>query len=154
MTPYLKLLAPLAGLCAASGCANLPEQPAGDWLEVPLAENTWWEQGSDYREAAYSIPLASGEALEHKITMQADDIVVYTWTVAMADPSLLTAEFHGHTERVGEEPGTVMFYKVHQDGRESGALRAPFTGIHGWYFNNQSDEDIVVELRVAGFFAD
>ena len=153
MSPYLKPLVLLLSLSALAGCANLAE-PAGDWLEVPLTENTWWEQEAGYREAEYSIPLAAGDALEHKIMMREGDMVVYEWSVAMADASLLTAEFHGHTERVGEAPGTVMFYKIHQDGRESGALSAPFTGIHGWYFNNSSDEDIVVQLKVSGFFSD
>ncbi len=35
-----------------------------------------------------------------------------------------------------------------------GALRAPFTGIHGWYLNNQSTEDVVVRLKVAGHYTD
>lgn len=153
MIPTLKRLAPVLSLLAVAGCASLAE-PQGDWLEVPLTEHTWWEQDSGYREAEYSISLAAGEALEHKLTMQEGDMVVYAWTVAMADAELLAVEFHGHTEQVDAEPGTVMFYKIHQNGRESGALRAPFTGIHGWYFNNQSNEDIVVELRVAGFFSD
>lgn len=58
----------------------------------------------------------------------------------MANPELLTAEFHGHTERVGHTPGTVMFYKIHTDGKESGSLKAPLTGIHGGYLNNESAE--------------
>ena len=71
---------------------------------------------------------------------------------AKAAPDKLTSEFHGHTERVGNAPGTLMYYKIHSDGRESGTLRAPFTGIHGWYLNNTSDDDIVVWLKVAGVY--
>lgn len=152
MKPWIKPLL-LASLVALEGCASLAE-PAGDWVDVPLTPNTWWEQGAGYREAQYSIPLASGEALEHKITMAEGAMVVYEWTTELGEDALLTAEFHGHTERVGEAPGTVMFYVIHEEGRESGALRAPFEGIHGWYFHNQGDADIVVELRVAGFFSD
>jgi len=33
-------------------------------------------------------------------------------------------------------------------------LTAPFSGIHGWYLNNQSTEDIVVVLNVAGFYSE
>lgn len=123
---------------------------------MPLSPNTWWEAdaATPYREAEYRIPLAAGEALEHMLTLQQGAMLTYHWQTDMADPALLTAEFHGHTERVGEAPGTVMFYKMHQSDREAGTLRAPFSGVHGWYFNNESSEDIEIVLRAAGFFTD
>ena len=126
-----------------------------EWVDVPLSDNTWWEQGSGtWQEGDYEIPLAAGEALEYKVGMNEGAMIVYSWTVEMEDPSLLGVEFHGHTEPVAGAPGTVMFYKVHSEGRESGTLRAPFTGIHGWYLNNQSEQDIVVRLQVAGFYTE
>lgn len=149
-----KLLLALCSSLLLPGCAQLPPEPATDWIDVPLTDHTWWEAETPWYEAEYRIPVAAGAALEHKITMDEGDMVVYQWTVAMSDASQLTAEFHGHTERVGDAPGTVMFYKIHQDGKEAGTLKAPFSGIHGWYFNNQSTEDIEVVLKVAGFFRD
>jgi hypothetical protein len=152
----IKALAVLsAAAIVLGGCASAP--PAGtDWIDVPLSPNTWWgaDAPTPYREAEYRIPLAAGEALEHMLTLQQGAFVSYSWDVAMDQPGLLTAEFHGHTERAGTEPGTVMFYKIHQDGRESGTLRAPFSGVHGWYFNNESNQDIEIVLRAAGFFTD
>jgi hypothetical protein len=29
---------------------------------------------------------------------------------------------------------------------------APFDGIHGWYFQNQSDKKVVVHLKLSGFY--
>jgi hypothetical protein len=149
----------LLGVLLASGCAAVrlvPDEtaatPPPEWIDAPLSPETWWEQSAAWNSGVVEIPLAAGVALEHMLTMNAGDMVVYEWTVAMDDPSLLTAEFHGHTERVGSEPGTVMFYKMHKDGKESGTLRAPFTGVHGWYLNNESDQDIVVRLQVAGYY--
>jgi len=143
------------------GCAAVAEQsgdtaatPPPEWIDVPLSPETWWQQTAAWKTGVHEIPLAAGVALEHMLTMNAGDMVIYDWTVAMDDPSLLTAEFHGHTERVGTEPGTVMFYKMHTDGKESGTLRAPFTGVHGWYLNNESDQDIVVRLHVAGYYTE
>ncbi|HHX82428.1 MAG TPA: hypothetical protein GX696_05540, partial [Pseudomonadaceae bacterium] len=91
---------------------------------------------------------------EHKLVMQEGSTVVYEWSVEMDDPAELMVEFHGHTEREGDAPGLLMFYKIHQAGEEAGTLQAPFTGIHGWYFNNTSAEDIEIQLSVAGFFTD
>ncbi|HWK53726.1 MAG TPA: hypothetical protein VNR18_05105 [Hyphomicrobiales bacterium] len=124
-----------------------------EWVDVPLSAETWWEQGNaEFRQGEYAIDVPAGSALEYKLGLQEGAMITYSWTVAMDDPSLLGVEFHGHTEPVPDEPGTVMFYKVHQEGRESGALRAPFSGIHGWYLDNQSEQDVVVRLKVAGFY--
>ena len=45
-----------------------------------------------------------------------------------------------------------MFYKVGRNESSEGHLVAPFDGIHGWYFNNEGEQDIVVDLRVVGFY--
>jgi len=34
----------------------------------------------------------------------------------------------------------------------SGALVAPFEGVHGWYFQNQSDKPQTVHLKISGFY--
>lgn len=134
-------------------CASTPPA-SSDWNEVPLSPNTWWEGAAPYREAEYRIPLAAGEALEHMLTLQEGGLVVYEWQVDMSEPALLASEFHGHTERVGEAPGTLMFYRIKEGASDAGSLKAPFTGTHGWYFNNQSGQDIEIVLKAAGFFAD
>ncbi|MGQ9427106.1 hypothetical protein ACXYTJ_14880 [Gilvimarinus sp. F26214L] len=123
----------------------------GDWIDVPLADHTYYESERSYQESEYEILVLNQSAREFKLALNEGDSIVYEWSVEMDKPELLTAEFHGHTDRVGEEPGTVMFYKIHTDGREQGALVAPFDGIHGWYLKNDSDQDIHIKLRVAGY---
>jgi hypothetical protein len=134
-------------------CAQLPE-PVNGWIDIPLTENTFSESTVTYKSGRYEIPLYAYEALEYKLGILEGDTVTYSWTVDMQDPELLEVEFHGHTDRVNDEPGLLMFYKIHNEGEESGTLTAPFSGIHGWYLNNQSDEDIVVVLNVAGFYTE
>ena len=141
----------VVGGCAAAG---IVAAAAPEWIDAPLSPETWWEQDAAWKTEVYEIPLAAGKALEHMLRLNEGDMIVYNWTVDMDAPEQLTAEFHGHTERTGTEPGTVMFYSKHTNGRESGGLRAPFTGVHGWYLNNASAQDIVVRLEVAGYFSD
>ena len=130
----------------------LPEAVNG-WIEYPLADNTFAESTVPFQHGRYQIPVAAGEALEYKLRILEGDTVVYRWTVDMQLPALLNVEFHGHTHREPGEDGLLMFYKIHNEGRESGRLTAPFTGIHGWYLHNQTAENIVVELEVAGFYS-
>ena len=143
----------LLSLTFLVSCAQTPTAVNG-WIDIPLSENTYAQSSTDYKSGTYEIPVASGEALEYKLNIMEGDSVSYEWTVEMQDSELLEVEFHGHTDRVGEEPGLRMFYSIHKDGRESGTLTAPFSGIHGWYLNNTSEEDVVVVLNVAGFYTE
>lgn len=147
---YLFLLFPMAIL---TSCAQLPA-PVNGWIDIPLSEDTFSQSEVAFKTATYEIPLYPYEALEYKLGILEGDTVTYEWSVVMSNPELLEVEFHGHTDRVGDEPGLLMYYKIHNEGKESGTLKAPFSGIHGWYLNNQSDEDIVITLNVSGFYTE
>src|SRR5262249_54747130 len=90
--------------------------------------------------------------LEYKIQMKAGATVVYSWEVlSIVSPEAFYTEFHGHTEPQGGQ-GDLMFYDKSTGAKASGALIAPWEGIHGWYWQNQSDARVVVRLRMAGFY--
>lgn len=138
----------LGGVALASGVAS-----QSDWNELPLAEGVFREHATDYRTDVIDIPLARGGELEYKLGMKEGDSIVYRWdAVDLADADELYAEFQGHTERTGDAPGDLMFYRKAAGDTERGALVAPFTGIHGWYLRNDSEDPIVVRLQVAGFY--
>lgn len=139
----------LALVAVVAGCGK---KETGDWITVPLTKNTFYESKREFSVQQFEILVLNQSALEFKLDINGGDVITYAWTVDMEQPELLTVEFHGHTEREGNEPGTVMFYKVHKGAEEQGALVAPFSGIHGWYLKNDSDQDIYVQLQVAGFF--
>lgn len=148
----IALISLLTG-CATIGDSQSDPAIAQDWIEVPLSSGTFREYNEGYREDVIDIPLDAYGELEYKLAMQEGDSIVYSWEVVeMEEPELLYSEFHGHTERVGDAPGTLMYYRKASGGTESGSLVAPFTGIHGWYLLNDSEEPIVVRLEVAGFY--
>ena len=124
-----------------------------EWQDMPLTDGTFSDAGAEFKQGDYEIMVRSGSALEFKVGMQAQDYIVYTWSAAMSDPAMMDVEFHGHTEPV-DGKGNLMFYKIHNEGRGSGTLKAPFTGIHGWYLNNRSEEDILVKMTISGFYED
>lgn len=142
-----------SGSVALAQQAAPPAPPPTDWIEVALPAGVFREHGGDYRSDVIDIPIRAGGELEYKLDMREGDSIVYRWNaVEMSEPRLLYSEFHGHTERVGGSPGTLMFYRKANGGEERGALVAPFTGIHGWYLKNESTAPIVVRLHVAGFY--
>ena len=143
---------------AATGLLLLTATPNAqdggpEWIDVPLSENTYREHERAMRQDKIEIPLGAFDELEYKLGMEEGDAIVYSWRVeGIDDPEFLFAEFHGHTEPVPGEPGTVMFYRRAEGGTENGALTAPFSGIHGWFLQNRSTRAIVVHLEVAGFY--
>jgi hypothetical protein len=153
---YLALVISGALLVACSqnseqAAAPSPAEPLA-WIDLPLSENTWWPADRAFRTGTYQIVLDAFAGLEFKLGMNAGDMIVYEWSAGDIEPEMLLSEFHGHTEREGDEPGNLMFYSNHTNGNERGTLLAPFSGIHGWYLKNNRLEEIVVTLRVAGFY--
>lgn len=150
----LKLTCTATLAILGSAMVGCRETEPVDWIEVPLAEHTYFAGTSPYREDSYEILVLRQSAIEFKLGQNGGDAITYNWELTTGDPELLHVEFHGHTHRVGDAPGTVMFYKIHSDGKENGTLVAPFDGIHGWYLDNQSTEDMMITLRVSGSYFD
>ena len=97
-------------------------------------------------------PVPAGKGLEYKLTMKKGETLVYNIRYgALADPTKMISEFHGHTRQV-DGVGDLMFYSKTGGSPQSGAFTAPWDGIHGWYLKNESPTDVVVTLELAGFY--
>ena len=138
----------IVGIALLAGCQSEPVK----WIEIPLAERTFFDSAKDMHRGHYQVEVAAGESLEYMLQMNRGDTIIYRWTNQADDPKPLVTEFHGHTIRDGDKPGTVMIYKTDSAAESQGSLAAPFDGIHGWYFNNESDNDIVLDIEIVGFY--
>jgi hypothetical protein len=101
------------------------------------------------------LPPEEKNELEYKVKMSPGATLTYSWNVTgdEAHPEWFYYDFHGESKAA--EPGgktTVMEYKQATGLNSSGALVAPFEGIHGWYFQNQSDKPQTVHLKISGFY--
>jgi hypothetical protein len=47
---------------------------------------------------------------------------------------------------------TVATYKQATGTSANGALTAPFDGLYGWFFQNQSINPVVVRVKISGFY--
>lgn len=124
-----------------------------EWIDVPLAENVFFDLQAEYRTETIEIPVFANSDLEYMLDMKIGHAVSYSWEAEdLNDPEKLLAEFHGHTIRESEAPGDVMFYKQGRAESSAGYLVAPFDGVHGWYLSNETNEDILVTLSLSGFY--
>lgn len=111
-----------------------------------------------FRTDVIDIPLHSGEDpaggadVEYKVHLKKGGSYIYSWSVGGIDnPEEFYTEFHGHTVEAGKAM-TVAFYRKATGTSDNGVLTAPFDGVHGWLFQNQSIKPVTVHLRLAGFY--
>jgi hypothetical protein len=127
------------------------------WNEIPAPtgkEALSRTYPARYRTDAIDVPIKANKgALEYMIQMKAGDTVVYSWEVlGSSNPQSFHTEFHGHTETTPGQAGDLMFYEKAAGASANGALIAPFVGIHGWYWQNDSEAPVTVRLHMAGFY--
>ena len=113
--------------------------------------------GRPFRSDAVEITLPPDEMneLEYKVKMRPGETLTYSWSVSgdEAHPEWFYYDFHGESRpSTPDVKATVMEYKQSTGLVSSGALVAPFEGVHGWYFQNQSDKPLVVHLKLSGFY--
>src|SRR5258705_2818148 len=113
------------------------------WNEIPAPtgkEALARTYPAGYRTDVVDVPIRGNNGeLEYMIQMKAGGTVVYSWeVVGIGNPQSFHTEFHGHTEAAPGQPGDLMFYEKGAGSKASGALIAPWQGIHGWDWRTKS----------------
>jgi hypothetical protein len=99
-----------------------------------------------YKVDSRQFQLAPAEGMEFKYHIEKDGGLLYTWTATAP------VEFEFHGEPAGAKPGTYESYELSAGDRGAGNFTAPFTGIHGWYWENKGTSPVTVTLTSAGFY--
>lgn len=102
------------------------------------------------RSQSKTIQLQPGQATEIKAVLDAGQVLLYAWQAASGE---VYTDFHGHEPDAGDDAW--VRYEEQQSGeRGNGSLVAPFSGEHGWYWLNISEQPIDIVLNVSGYYAD
>lgn len=86
------------------------------------------------------------QSVEYKYSMDVDAPLVFSWE---ADDELY---FDMHAEPAGLGEDYAESFAQGTAAARTGSYHAPFTGIHGWFWENRSGRDIEVRLYTAGFY--
>lgn len=98
-----------------------------------------------YRVDARELRLGPGQSFEFKYRLEKGAAMVYTWRTT----GRLKYEFHGEPY---DRTLQVVSYEKQEGDSASGALTAPFDGIHGWYWENPGESEAIITITSAGFF--
>ena len=96
------------------------------------------------RNDEVSINVPAGKGLEYKVNMLKYGQLKYEW---ITDKGELYFDFHGE---VKDNSNYFESYTIAYSNNMVGSFIAPFEGPHGWYFKNNSNEDIIVKLKMSG----
>lgn len=92
-----------------------------------------------------SITIPSRGDKEFKLIVEHGKSFEYSWKTNGEE---LFFDFHGEAE--GDTSGSFTSYRASTKNQAEGALKAPFTGTHGWYWKNASSETVIITLKIRG----
>lgn len=138
LTGLLELTTPIVEtpvVDLAAEAAPKPVDPAISRLvETPFKTDT------------VQIPLGPDGELEYKAFMKAGQTMIYSWSV---NKGSVYYDFHGEPANPKDSQ---RYLEVQETKAANGVFTAPFEGKHGWFFLNLTSENIVVTLKLSGFY--
>lgn len=112
------------------------------------AENPFEVRAEMHRSDYVEFELGPFQSVEYKYTMDLDAPMVFTW---VSDAEVY---FDMHAEPAGLGEEYAESFEQGNDTSRTGSFHAPFTGIHGWFWENRGLGTVVVRLYASGFFVD
>jgi hypothetical protein len=102
------------------------------------------------REDIITVVVPSEKGIEYKFKSLKYGSIKYEWAT---DKGIVYIDFHGEVKQ--DNPPKNVFYESYTlaySNNMAGTLTAPFEGKHGWYFRNETKEDIVVTIKLNGHY--
>lgn len=109
-------------------------------------ENPFEENLEGHRQDYVEFELGPFQSVEYKYLMDLDAPMVFSW---VADDEVYF-DMHAEPAALGEE-----YAESFEQGNATsryGSFHAPFTGIHGWFWENRGSTTVLVQLYSAGFY--
>lgn len=103
-------------------------------------------ESGQLKQDVLEVELRPYEGMEYKYAMEKGASMVYSGTASD------TLEFEFHGEPAGAAKGYFDSYEKSKNRESHGSFVAPATGIHGWYWNNNSAKRVTLRLVTNGFY--
>jgi|TARA_Y100000310_G_scaffold343132_1_gene449376 hypothetical protein len=111
------------------------------------APKTVSHQEQLYRQDSVQFVLQPFESVEYKYRLQKDSSLIFSWNASEA----VTYELHG--EPAGGPKGFAESFSIGKNSYEHGTFTAPFSGIHGWFWENRGADAVTIDLKTSGFYS-
>lgn len=136
---------------AVSVPAAAPVAPTATDPHAKKPDTVAYRETAPYQVAAREIVLQPGSGVELKARMDKGAALIYAWKTK--DGSKIHHEFHGDPAGALNDEYE-SYIKDDAVSASKGTLVAPFDGVHGWYWKNESDKPVTVLLQASGFYTE
>jgi len=104
-------------------------------------------QSGEHKTDSTEFVLGPFQFIEYKYRLEQGGSMVYSWRATGQVMSEL------HSEPDGAPVGYAETFDKQQGTQGAGAYTAPFSGIHGWYWENVDQKDVTITVATAGFYS-
>ena len=141
---------------AAGAAAQTGQTPGGTPAGVPPVyapyparpEGPLDPRTDSYKIDAIDMTLFPGQAVEYKYRLVQGATMIYSWK---ADAPV---RFDFHTVPDGKPISASETFMRGTVSQGQGTYRAPYPGLHGWYWKNAGKEPVTIVLNASGFFTE
>ena len=103
-------------------------------------------QDRAFKQETVEFKVAPREGMEYKYRLEKGESLLFSWSATAP------VNYELHAEPDGAPRGYAQSYEVGQQRTgASGTLNAPFSGIHGWFWENTTGEPVTVTLTASGY---
>jgi hypothetical protein len=138
------------GLTQISASDPLPEETAAVANQAaltPVAEGPLDHYAGEYKSDVVEFDIGPYEYVEYKYRLAQGATMLYSWQASAE----LIHDMHG--ERDGAPANSAESFEKRNRQQASGSFTAPFSGLHGWYWENPGGDSVHVRLATAGFYS-
>jgi hypothetical protein len=104
-------------------------------------------QPAEYKLDSNEFVLGPYEFMEYKYRIEQGGSMVFSW--AATGPLM----YDFHSEPDGAPQGYAESFDKQQSAQANGTYTAPFSGIHGWFWENPGSKTVTITLTTAGFYS-
>ena len=104
------------------------------------------EETGTWRRDSVTFELPPFASVEYKYRLEQGQTLLYDWQ------STGELVIDMHSEPDGAAPGYAQSFRQMRGEASNGSFRAPFSGIHGWFFQNRGQDTVTITLNTRGFF--
>ena len=104
-------------------------------------------QETPFHQETITFQLKPSEGIEYKYRLEKGESLLYSWSASAP----MNTEFHAEPDS-GPRGYAQTYEKKDGMTAASGTLTAPFSGIHGWYWENTTSQPATVTLSSAGYY--
>jgi hypothetical protein len=125
------------------------QQAPSAWQPPPPTPGALKAQHTTIKSDAVEFTLQPKEGMEYKYRLERDAALLFSWTASApvhyelhSVPDGAPSDFAETFDKQDDRPGA------------TGSYLAPFSGIHGWYWQNRTDKPLTLQLTASGFFSE